>query len=60
MEFGNDWKKIDPNMPGQQEHVPTCTCMCTVHIKKQGECTGGNWVHGRGCGEWSFLLNNAH
>ena len=49
MEFGNDWKKIDPNMPGQQEHVPTCTC--TVHINKQGECTGGNWVHGRGCGE---------
>ena len=58
MEFGNDWKKNDPNMPGQQEHVPTCTC--TVHIKKQGECTGGNWVHGRGCGEWSCLLNNAH
>ena len=21
MEFGNDWEKIDPNMPGQQEHV---------------------------------------
>ena len=33
-------KKIDPNMPGQEGHVPTC--MCTVHIRKQGECTGGN------------------
>ena len=40
MEFGNDWKKTDPNIHGQQEHVPTC--MYTVHLKKQGECTGGN------------------
>ena len=29
-------------------------------MKKQGKCAGGNWVHGRGYGEWSCLLNNAH
>ena len=36
------------------------TNACTVHITKRGECARGNWVHGRGCGEWSCLLNNAH
>ena len=34
--------------------------MCIVHVKKQWKCAGGNWVHERGCGEWSCLLNNAH
>ena len=34
--------------------------MCTVHVKKQWKSAGGNWVHGRDCGEWSCLLNNAH
>ena len=38
-------------MPGQQVHVHVPAHTCTVHIKKQGKCAGGNWVHGMDCGE---------
>ena len=40
-------QKINPKMPGQQVYVHVPAHMCTVHIKKRGECAKGNCMHER-------------